>query len=703
MAPKAHSRTRRSFVIDVFARKIARRRARVAGKVFATTARMALGQGHSMTASEGRVLTFMKGSARAKRPATQPISVLIVDDEEPVRKFVERVLRDAGYATALAADGPDAIAVAAKMETLDILVTDVMMPEMQGDELARRLRQDGPNLKVLYLTGLQRPSVQREGHVVGGRSLPRQAVQREGPAPGGVAAAVRPVRAIRRAFVLKDAVSLSPSAVPTPAPLDEATYRFIFECNPQAMWLFDEDTLAFLDVNRAAIDIYGYSREEFLAMTETDIAPSARTHVTRTGDRIDVEVTSTRVTVDGRAMRLASVRDLSDDEPRAARPADGDRRPARRRRRARFQQPARGDHRPRRSAVGVLRARRSARRRGRRHPQRRGGGHEPDAAAAGLQPQAAARADGARSERRPRPGASILVRLIGDDIELVTDLEPSLQRVKADPCQVEQILLNLARQQSRGDAARRTAHAADPQRVGRRGGRAAVERHGRRLRRVERRRHRRRHRRQRAHAPVRAVLHHEGARARHRHGARDRLRHRQTERRPHRGRQPLWARARRSRFTCRRRSKRPSRSTTNAHTRANAASETVLLVEDDAAVRALIGEVLRRRGYRLLVAEGGARALELASTHGGPIDMLITDIVMPGMSGIALTDRIREDARRHPRAVRLRLRRRDGDAGRLHGGRGVPAQAVHAGRARAQSARGAGQSRSLTRTPPRVR
>ncbi len=63
------------------------------------------------------------------------------------------MLRDAGYATVLAADGPEAIAAAAKMDTLDIIVTDVMMPEMQGDELARRLRQDEPNLKVLYLTG----------------------------------------------------------------------------------------------------------------------------------------------------------------------------------------------------------------------------------------------------------------------------------------------------------------------------------------------------------------------------------------------------------------------------------------------------------------------------------------------------------------------------------------------------------------------
>jgi two-component system cell cycle sensor histidine kinase/response regulator CckA len=80
-------------------------------------------------------------------------SALVVDDEESVRRFVERALREAGYQTAVASDGPEAIDVAAKLAGLDILVTDVMMPKMTGDELARRLRQSEPALKVLYLTG----------------------------------------------------------------------------------------------------------------------------------------------------------------------------------------------------------------------------------------------------------------------------------------------------------------------------------------------------------------------------------------------------------------------------------------------------------------------------------------------------------------------------------------------------------------------
>jgi CheY-like chemotaxis protein len=92
----------------------------------------------------------------ARRLLNPPASVgpiLIVDDEEPVVKFVDRVLRDAGYRTATALNGPAAVEAAKKLGPLGALVTDVMMPGMTGDELARVLRQSEPSLKVLYLTG----------------------------------------------------------------------------------------------------------------------------------------------------------------------------------------------------------------------------------------------------------------------------------------------------------------------------------------------------------------------------------------------------------------------------------------------------------------------------------------------------------------------------------------------------------------------
>ena len=85
-------------------------------------------------------------------PSPRP-RVLIVDDEEQVRTFVERVLRGAGYETALAGDAAAALAQASKPGSFDVVVTDLMMPQMSGDELARRMREVDPLVKVLYLTG----------------------------------------------------------------------------------------------------------------------------------------------------------------------------------------------------------------------------------------------------------------------------------------------------------------------------------------------------------------------------------------------------------------------------------------------------------------------------------------------------------------------------------------------------------------------
>jgi CheY-like chemotaxis protein len=70
--------------------------------------------------------------------------------------------------------------------------------------------------------------------------------------------------------------------------------------------------------------------------------------------------------------------------------------------------------------------------------------------------------------------------------------------------------------------------------------------------------------------------------------------------------------------------------------------ETILLVEDEAAVRDLVATALVDRGYRLLTAADADEALRAESAHSGPIDLLITDVVMRGLRGPELARRIRE-------------------------------------------------------------
>jgi PAS domain S-box-containing protein len=92
-------------------------------------------------------------------------------------------------------------------------------------------------------------------------------------------------------------------------------------------------------------------------------------------------------------------------------------------------------------------------------------------------------------------------------------------------------------------------------------------------------------------------------------------------------------------------------------------AETILLVEDEDGVRRLALEVLETEGYRVLAARNGADALVLSGHHQGPIHLLVTDVVMPQMSGPMLADRLRA---RHPEMKLLYMSGYSGDAIALH-------------------------------------
>lgn len=122
----------------------------------------------------------------------------------------------------------------------------------------------------------------------------------------------------------------------------ERDYRDLFELNPNPMWFYDLDTLAFLHVNDAAVVKYGYSREEFASMTIADIRPqedlermqanidAVRSgaadpasesgcwrHLTKSGRVLWVDITSHKAEFRGRPAEVVLVRDVT--EARAAR------------------------------------------------------------------------------------------------------------------------------------------------------------------------------------------------------------------------------------------------------------------------------------------------------------------------------------------------------------------------------------------------
>jgi CheY-like chemotaxis protein len=74
-------------------------------------------------------------------------------------------------------------------------------------------------------------------------------------------------------------------------------------------------------------------------------------------------------------------------------------------------------------------------------------------------------------------------------------------------------------------------------------------------------------------------------------------------------------------------------------------SETVLVVEDDHQMRRVVSAMLAARGYQVLSAANGSAALELLSTRDRGVDLIVTDLVMPGVDGRAMVDLV---LRRHP-------------------------------------------------------
>jgi CheY-like chemotaxis protein len=70
--------------------------------------------------------------------------------------------------------------------------------------------------------------------------------------------------------------------------------------------------------------------------------------------------------------------------------------------------------------------------------------------------------------------------------------------------------------------------------------------------------------------------------------------------------------------------------------------ESILVVEDEEVVLKLVRSILERADYRVLTARNGADALRLMEEHREPVHLLLTDVVMPGMSGPQLVERLRE-------------------------------------------------------------
>jgi two-component system cell cycle sensor histidine kinase/response regulator CckA len=249
----------------------------------------------------------------------------------------------------------------------------------------------------------------------------------------------------------------------------EERYRLLFARNPQPMWVFDLETLSFLEVNEAAIHHYGYSREEFLTMTIKDIRPSEDVpnllanladatpeheeagiwkHQKKDGTIIDVEITAHDLTFYGRPAQIVlssdvTERRLLEEQFRQSQKMEA------------IGQLAGGIAHDFNNLLTVITGYSdlATRKLQREDPLRR---NIEEIKKAGERAASLTRQLLAFSRKQVlQPKVldlnaviseleKMLRRLIGEDVELRTALESGLGSIKADPGQIEQVIMNLA-------------------------------------------------------------------------------------------------------------------------------------------------------------------------------------------------------------------------------------------------------------------
>jgi two-component system cell cycle sensor histidine kinase/response regulator CckA len=585
--------------------------------------------------------------------------VLIVDDTPDRLELMKVLLSKADYQVLTARDGAEAFNIAQREHPL-LVISDVAMPKASGIELCRWLRAD-PELHAIPILLVSAMRADEASAIEGLQAGADEYLE----------APYDPMRLIAHVSRLVERARFEETLRES-----EKHYRVLFESNPQPMWVFDEETLRFLAVNSAAIYHYGYSREEFLAMTIKEIRPpedvqallddlekrsrgidaaGAWRHRKKDGTVIEVEVTSHEIDFDERPAKLVLAFDVTKRKEAEE---------ALRKSEEQLQQSQKLE------AIGRLAGgvahdfnnilttimgygELTLRRLKKDDPSRRNIEEITRAGARAASLTQQLLAFSRKQVLQPKvldlnlivtEMDRMLRRLIGEDIDLVSILEPKLGQVKADPGQIEQVMMNLVV----------NARDAMPD-----GGKLTIETqnvyldHGYAL----------------SHLTVEpgpyvmltvsdAGI---GMNA-------DTLEHifepffttKEVGKGTGLGLSMIYGIIKQSGGNIYVYSE-PGRGTTfkiylplvveengsrelcEAAPEGARGSETVLMVDDDNAVRDLIRKVLELEGYTILTAHNGQGALAACEAHQGRIDLLITDVVMPDVSGRELAERLTQE------------------------------------------------------------
>ena len=578
--------------------------------------------------------------------------ILIVDDEPVILTVLKGILAKPDREFVCAETAAQALSLAGQAASLEVALVDKNLPDRTGLEVARELKHLHPDVEVILLTGYASLDSAIEAVKVGAFDYIQKPIEDFDDLSLKVQNAAEKVRLKREQRRLLDRFAES-----------EERYRGVFQASSDAILVYDSDLGRVHDANLAAVKLYGYPREELVALTVDRLGvrvpvggpgePATQRHRRKDGSAFPVEVAFGQFLFQRRAMRIVAVRDVTERER------------AEKERRALEEQVR---HAQKMEAMGRL-----------------AGGVAHDfnnvltvvcGNAELLVGDGPADADRVRERAREildaaRRGASLsrqlldlsrkkatrrepldlnavvtdlqkmLRRTLGEDLELLVSQESDLGRAMADADQMGQVLLNLA------------LNARDAL-AGKRQGKLVIETHNADLLDPAGT--------FQAGLPagryVMLAVSDNGC------GMGPEVKERLfepffTTKEPGKGTglglATVYAIVQQAGGTVRAYSE-PGVGTTfkvylprvdDAAPKSVPApqppprrgrGETVLVVEDDDAVRALVRRVLTRHGYVVLEGSGGREALAAARAPAGPVDLLVSDLVMPQMSGRDLAE-----------------------------------------------------------------
>lgn len=252
----------------------------------------------------------------------KPIHILHIDEDHLYRKMVRHVLEKEGgaFRVSKAASKSEFEAWLAK-GNYDLVLTDFNIFGLEGSQVFDAVRCVDPQTPVVIVTDAGSEAMAAEAIERGATDYVIKTPQYLRWLPHAIRAAVEQQHLQAERRLAEETITER-----------DASFRLLFANHPQPMWVYDLETLAFLEVNNAAIACYGYSRDEFLQMRITDIrlaedgtkilkcAKRVQSglqfsgqwrHRLKTGQIIDVEITSQMLKFAGRNAALVIAQDIT--------------------------------------------------------------------------------------------------------------------------------------------------------------------------------------------------------------------------------------------------------------------------------------------------------------------------------------------------------------------------------------------------------